>query len=110
VRELAVRVLRQLGYTVLEASNGMDALRVAGEHSGPIDLLLTDVVMPQLSGNGLAERLQGMYANLKILFMSGYTDSAMLRHGISEATITLLQKPFTADALARKVREMLDQP
>ena len=87
----------------------MDALRVASEHAGPIDLLLTDVVMPQLGGNLLAERLQGMYANLKILFLSGYTDSTMIRRGISKATITLLQKPFTADALARKVREMLDQ-
>jgi two-component system, cell cycle sensor histidine kinase and response regulator CckA len=107
VRALAARVLRQLGYTVLEASDGVEALRVAGTHLGAIDLLLTDVVMPQLGGTVLAERLRDMYPRLKVLFMSGYTDQTIIHHNLLEPGVAFLQKPFTPVVLARKVREVL---
>jgi signal transduction histidine kinase/ActR/RegA family two-component response regulator len=107
LRQLAVRVLRQLGYTVLEATDGADALRVAGEYSGAIDLLLTDVVMPQLGGAALAERLRETHPRLKVLFMSGYTDHTIIRHSLLEPGVTFLQKPFAPELLARKVREAL---
>jgi PAS domain S-box-containing protein len=107
VRQLAARVLRQLGYTVLEATDGADALRVAGEHSGAIDLLLTDVVMPQLGGTVLAERLRDLLPRLRVLFMSGYTDHTIVRHSLLEPGVAFLQKPFTPELLARKVRAAL---
>jgi two-component system cell cycle sensor histidine kinase/response regulator CckA len=107
VRHLAARVLRQLGYTVLEASDGVEALRVAGENLGAIDLLLTDVVMPQLGGTALAERLRDMYPRLKVLFISGYTDQTIIHHSLLELGAAFLQKPFTPELLARKVREVL---
>jgi two-component system, cell cycle sensor histidine kinase and response regulator CckA len=107
VRQLATRVLRQLGYTVLEASDGVEALRVAGEHSGMIDLLLTDVVMPQLGGAVLATRLRETYLRLKVLFMSGYTDQAIVDHSLLEPGVAFLQKPFAPELLARRVREVL---
>jgi signal transduction histidine kinase len=107
LRQMAVRVLRQLGYTVLEASDGVEALRVADEHPGPIDLLLTDVVLPHLSGTGLAKRLHDIRPNLKVLFMSGYTDQMIVQHRFLEPGIAFLQKPFAPNQLARKVREIL---
>jgi two-component system, cell cycle sensor histidine kinase and response regulator CckA len=107
VRQLAARVLRQLGYTVLEASDGVEALRVAGEHLGAIDLLLTDVVLPQLGGTVLAERLRGTYPRLKVLFMSGYTDQTVVHHSLLEPGVAFMQKPFAPVVLARKVREVL---
>jgi two-component system cell cycle sensor histidine kinase/response regulator CckA len=107
VRQLAARVLRQLGYTVLEASDGVEALRVAGEHLGAIDLLLTDVVLPQLGGTVLAERLRGTYPRLKVLFMSGYTDQTVIHHSLLEPGVAFMQKPFAPVVLARKVREVL---
>jgi PAS domain S-box-containing protein len=107
VRQLAARVLRQLGYSVLEATDGKDGLRVAGEHPGPIDLLLTDIVMPQLGGVGLLERLRVVHPHIKVLFMSGYTAHTIVHHSILEAGVAFLQKPFTPEVLARKVREVL---
>jgi CheY-like chemotaxis protein len=107
VRQLAIRVLRQLGYTVLGATDGADALRVAGEYPGAIDLLLTDVVMPQLGGAALAERLREAHPRLKVLFMSGYTDHTIIRHSLLEPGVAFLQKPFVPEMLARKVREVL---
>jgi two-component system, cell cycle sensor histidine kinase and response regulator CckA len=107
VRQLAIRVLRQLGYTVLEATDGADALRVAGEYPGAIDLLVTDVVMPQLGGAALAERLREAHPRLKVLFMSGYTDHTIIRHSLLEPGVAFLQKPFVPEMLARKVREVL---
>ena len=110
VRAIAVDALRRHGYTVLQAGDGMEALRVAGEHAGNIDLLVTDVVMPQLGGRELARRLRGKRPKLRVLYVSGYTDSAIARHGMLEDGIALLQKPFTAATLTRKVRDALDAP
>ena len=107
VRDLAVRILRRQGYTLLEASDGNEALRLLEEHGGPVHLLLTDVVMPGLSGRELAARAQAAQPGIKVLFVSGYTDDAILQHRLLERGVVLLQKPFTPDSLAGKVREVL---
>jgi PAS domain S-box-containing protein len=108
VRALSRHVLQGCGYTVLEARDGVEAVRVAGRHRGRIDLLLTDVVMPRMSGREVAERLAGRHAGMKVLFLSGYTEDAVVRHGILEAEVAFLQKPFSPASLAAKVREVLD--
>jgi len=109
VRELAARALREYGYTVLEAANGEKALRlVEGQPELEIDLLLTDVVMPLLGGQRLARQLNATRPALKVLFMSGYTDNAILNHNLLESDIAFLQKPFLPAALACKVRDVLD--
>ena len=110
VRALTRRALQDCGYTVLEARDGTAAERVAEKHAGPIDLVITDVVMPRQSGREVAERLAALHPEIKILFLSGYTDDAVMRHGILEAQVAFLQKPFTLAALAVKVREVLDGP
>ncbi|MCI0457416.1 MAG: response regulator [Gemmataceae bacterium] len=109
VRALARHALQASGYTVLEASNGVEALRLADQYGAPIRLLVTDVVMPGMGGRELHAQLTALYPGLKVLFMSGYTDDAVFRHGVLEAGLPFLQKPFTVDALARKVRETLDR-
>jgi CheY-like chemotaxis protein len=110
VRSIARESLRVRGYTVLEASDGAAALRLAAGIGGGrgIDLLLTDVVMPGLSGRALAERMVAERPGLRVLYMSGYTDDAIGLHGVLEPGLHYLQKPFAPDALARKVREVLD--
>jgi two-component system cell cycle sensor histidine kinase/response regulator CckA len=109
VRGLAFRVLQRQGYMVLEASNGDEALRLVQEHPGKkIHLLLTDVVMPGMSGSELAERLRSFHAEVKVLYMSGYTDNSIVQHGILEPGIDFIQKPFSPEVLARRVREVLD--
>jgi len=108
VRRLARFILERQGYTVLEASDGAIALRVAQENPGKIALLITDVVMPNVSGPQLAEQLSRESPELKVLFLSGYTDDAIVRHGIIEGQAQFLQKPFSPDVLACKVREVLD--
>jgi CheY-like chemotaxis protein len=110
VRAVARQVLARLGYTVLEASDGMSALRLAETHRGPIHLLLTDVVMPEIGGRMLAEQLRGQRPGLKVLYSSGYTADAVVRHGMLGPGIAFLQKPFTPEVLARKVRDVLDSP
>ncbi|MEW5959878.1 MAG: ATP-binding protein, partial [Chloroflexota bacterium] len=110
VRTLARQVLELSGYTVLEARHGGEALLLCAQQPGPIHLLLTDVVMPGgLNGRELAERLKSLYPKLKVLYMSGYTDDAMVHHGVLEQGIHFLQKPFTPGALAQKVRAVLDE-
>ncbi len=109
VRELASLVLGDLGYRVVTASNGVDALRVAeARGAGEIDLLLTDVVMPEMGGKELADRLVSRHRNLRVLYTSGYTAEAIAHRGVLEPGIAFLQKPYSSDALARKVREVLD--
>ena len=107
VRALARGVLKSGGYTLLEASNGAEALRVAGQHNDTIHLLVSDVVMPGMSGRQLEECLSAIHPNVKTLYMSGYADNAIVHHGILEPGLAFLQKPFTPDALLRKVREAL---
>jgi len=110
VRSLAREVLRGAGYTVLEAGNGEEALRVAGSHPGPIHLLLTDVIMPRLGGPELARRLQPLRPDMRVLFMSGYTDGDISSFGGLGSETSLLQKPFQPIVLARRVREVLEAP
>ena len=108
VRGLARDILHQQGYTVLEAADGDEALRVGRDHGGPIHLLVTDVVMPQMGGRELADHLKAGRQETKVLYVSGYTDDAILHQGVSETGMAFLPKPFTASALAHKVREVLD--
>ncbi|HEV2348768.1 MAG TPA: PAS domain S-box protein [Terriglobia bacterium] len=107
VRLLVRRALQAKGYTVLEAQNGKDALRVARQHQGPIHLLMTDVVMPGMGGRELSERLIRLRGEMKTLYMSGYANDAIHHHGTLNPGTELLQKPFSADVLATKVREVL---
>lgn len=109
VRRVAKIALEMHGYQVLEATCGPEAIALIDNHSGTIDLLLTDVVMPEMSGRQLAEILCADRPHLKVLFMSGHNDDAVIRHGLLEASNAFLQKPFTPLVLARKVREILDQ-
>ena len=109
LRDLIVHSLKIYGYTVLAARHGAEALLLFDRHPGPIHLLLTDVVMPRLSGRDLADRLTSLRPELKVLFMSGYTDNAIVHHGILETDIFLIQKPFRTQKLLEKIREILDQ-
>lgn len=110
VRKSSQRVLQARGYTVLAAASGEEASRIAARHAGQIDLLLTDVVMPGMSGRELADALQGANPRLKVLFMSGYTPDTVLRHGVVHRATNFLEKPFSPVLLAEKVRSILDRP
>lgn len=110
LRNLTGEILQDLGYTVLPARDGLAALEVCEKHDGPVHLLLTDMVMPRMNGRELAECLRSTRPETAVLFLSGYTDDAVVREGMREAALAFLQKPFTAEALARKVRELLEQP
>jgi hypothetical protein len=109
VRDLTVAILKACGYRVLELENAKEAERVCQQHEGNIDLLLTDVVMRDMSGPDLARVLQKVRPLTKVLFMSGYTDNAVVHQGILDPTIAFLPKPFTPSTLAGKVRQVLDQ-
>ena len=108
VRAIVLNILRRQGYRVLEARNAGEALLHSEGHGGTIDLLLSDVVMPQMSGPALAKRLAGARPDMKVLCMSGYTDDSIVRHGVLESGVAFLQKPVTPASLATKVREVLD--
>jgi CheY-like chemotaxis protein len=108
VRDLTRRCLEARGYRVIEASSAEDAEKELATHPTRLDLLLTDVVMPGASGPELARRLQGERPDLNVLFVSGYTDDSMAAHRVLDPGASFLQKPFTPDTLARKVREVLD--
>lgn len=109
VRNLSKKILKQSGYNVLEAQDGEEALMVSRAYEGPLHLLLTDVVMPKMSGRELADRLQALRPEIKILFMSGYTDNAIIRHGTLESDVNFMQKPFTPELLSQRIRRILDQ-
>ena len=109
VREVAVRILKMQGYRVLETSNGSDALHHCEHEAGPIHLMVTDVVMPGMNGPELAKRLNLLRPETKVLYISGYTDNAIVHHGVLEKGVNYIQKPFTVEGLARKVREVLDR-
>jgi CheY-like chemotaxis protein len=109
VRDLILEVLTARGYNVLEARSGAEALHICQQYAGPIHLLLTDVVMPGgMNGRELADRLTSLRPELKVLYMSGYTDEAIVHHGVLDRDTVFLQKPFTPNALERKTREILD--
>ena len=108
VRDLTLEVLKESGYTVISAERPDDALRISEQNQGPIDLLLTDVVMPGMSGLELAERLKPERPKMKVLYVSGYTADAVARHGMSDPKTAFLQKPYAPGALVRKVREVLE--
>jgi DNA-binding NtrC family response regulator len=108
LRLLAQLFLKENGYQVLTAADGADAQQIAAQNRGPIHLLLTDVVMPGINGRVLAERLASRHPAMKVLYMSGYTDSFIAGHGVLEEGIHLLHKPFSEEVLMRKIRELLD--
>jgi CheY-like chemotaxis protein len=108
VRSLTREVLEKFGYTVLEAANGEEALKVAERHQGPLHLLLSDVVMPRMGGPELAQELVARRPDVKVLYMSGYTDHPMVRRGVVNAGVAFLQKPFTPTGLVSRIREVLE--
>jgi signal transduction histidine kinase len=107
IRAVVRLVLESSGYTVLESHSGEEALQICRQYQAPIHLLVTDVVMPKMSGRQLAESVVAVHPNIRVLYLSGYTDDAVVRHGVLEAGMHYLQKPFTPILLARKVREVL---
>ena len=108
VRELTCEYLEANGYSVMMAENGDQAIEIASKHAGNIHLLLTDVVMPGMSGRELAVKIEAIRPGIKVLYMSGYTDQAIVHHGILAADAVVLQKPFTLNSLAGKLRQALD--
>jgi len=108
VRGLTTKILQQAGYTVLAARGGEQALQLCAEQEHKIDLLLTDVVMPGASGKEVAEQMTRLMPGIRVLFMSGYTDEAIVHHGVLDSDVEFIQKPFTPFSLSRKVREVLD--
>jgi two-component system, cell cycle sensor histidine kinase and response regulator CckA len=108
VRSLTREVLEKYGYRVLEAANGEEALKVAERHDGRVDLLLSDVVMPRMGGPELAQALLQQRPDVKVLYMSGYTDHPMVRRGVVDAGVAFLQKPFTPTSLVSRIRELLE--
>jgi CheY-like chemotaxis protein len=109
VRTVAGSILRRAGYHVIEATNAGEAVLICEQHPHTIHLLLSDVVMPQMSGPELAKRLGALRPSMHVLCMSGYTDDSIVRHGVLASEIAFLQKPLTPETLTRKVRELLDQ-
>jgi CheY-like chemotaxis protein len=109
VRELLWKILTDHGHTVLEARHGRDALTVAGEYTHPIQLLLTDVVMPEMGAGELADQMLTQRPDMKVLFISGYTNEEVVRRGVKHKDAAFIQKPFTAEDMMRKVREVLDE-
>src|SRR6266571_3896225 len=109
LRDLVRQMLEMNGYSVVAASEGLEALEICKQHTGAIHLMLSDVVMPQMGGRELAQRLATLPPDMKVLYMSGYTSNAIVHHGILDPGTAFLQKPFTPDGLAHKVREVLDE-
>jgi CheY-like chemotaxis protein len=110
IRHLVQKVLKANGYTMLVASDGVEAERIAGAYADTIHLLMTDVVLPGPNGREVARRLVGQRPGIKVLYLSGYTDDAIVHHGVLEPGVAFLQKPFPPAVLGRKVREVLDSP
>ena len=109
VRELACAILRKHGYHVIESASGGDALLICEQYRGAIHLLLTDVVMPRIGGRQLWERLAPLRPGMKVLFMSGYTDDAIMHHGVLSSEFAFVQKPLMPAQLLTKLRSVLDE-
>jgi two-component system cell cycle sensor histidine kinase/response regulator CckA len=110
VRRVVVRGLRAHGYNVIEAKHGEDALVVAGDYGGPIHLVISDVVMPQMDGRVLFERVRTWYPRIRFLFISGYTRGVIAEAELNESTTAFLAKPFRIEELCTAVRQLLDRP
>jgi CheY-like chemotaxis protein len=109
VRMLESRILASLGYQVLQAPNGPEALSMCAQLRSPIDLVITDVVMPHMSGSQLAAELAAARPGIKVLFTSGYTEDAVIQRGVLSQSVDFLSKPFDKNTLAGKVRDVLDR-
>ena len=107
VRDLTVRMLQRMGYTVLAAANGAEAIEISNSYPGEIAMLLTDVVMPNMSGREVADKLLPVRPRLKVLYLSGYTDDTVVHHGVLESGVEFLPKPFSREVLAKKMRDVL---
>ncbi|HVB32052.1 MAG TPA: response regulator, partial [Gemmatimonadaceae bacterium] len=110
VRRLAERILTSAGYTVLAAGDGAEALQLLAQHRTPVHLLLTDVVLPGISGRELAAKVESTHPEVRVLYTSGYTDDTILRHGVLDSVTHFLGKPYTVAELTQRVREVLDGP
>jgi CheY-like chemotaxis protein len=110
LRSMVRTVLEAAGYVVLEANGGHEAIAVCLNHVGPIHLLLTDVVMPQMNGREVSDHIVASHPETRVLYMSGYTDKGIVHNGVLESGAAFLQKPFTPNSLTRKIREVLDRP
>ena len=109
IRDMVQRALTICGYSVLEATSGEEALRVNEQHDGRVHLIISDVMMPQMNGRELAERLEPLQPGVKVLYISGYTNDEVVRQGVLDENMAFLQKPFGLENLARTVREILDE-
>ena len=109
VRGMTREALESQGYTVLAASRGHEALEILKRHAGPVHLVVTDVVMPHMNGGELAQRLRAACRGIRVLFISGYTDDSVLRHGVTDSELEFLSKPYRPNELADKVRQVLDK-
>jgi DNA-binding NtrC family response regulator len=109
VRALAAAVLERYGYRVLAAGSGREALSALEAREGPIHLLLTDVIMPDMNGKELFNKVSQIHPNIRVLYMSGYTDNVIAHHGVIDPGVNFIEKPFTVKALSAKVREALDK-
>jgi CheY-like chemotaxis protein len=110
VLDLITNILQDAGYKVLRAGNGDEAIRIGGQHASDIDLVLTDIVMPGMSGGELMQQLLPMKPGMRVLYMSGYTKYTMVGHGVLESVNSFIWKPFSPATLLHKVREVLDGP
>jgi DNA-binding response OmpR family regulator len=110
VRELIAAVLEQRGYKVIKAADAYDAIHLSRQHPGSIEMLVTDVVMPKMSGPQLARQLLPQRPDMNVLYLSGHTDNAVAHHGVLEPGVEFLAKPFSQDALLKKIRNLLDRP